>query len=69
MLDQVKVDYYGTDTPLAQVAQDLDARGAADPGVAVGDGDGGADREGDPDEQSRLQPDARRKVIRVPCLR
>ena len=43
MLDQVKVDYYGTDTPISQVAQISTPGGAVDPGVAVGDDDGGAD--------------------------
>ena len=37
MLDQVKVDYYGTDTPVAQVATDHHARGSAHPRPALGD--------------------------------
>ena len=37
MLDQIKVDYYGTDTPVAQVAQITTPGGAAHPRPAMGD--------------------------------
>ena len=58
MLDQVKVDYYGTDTPVAQVAQVHHPGSATDPRPTMGHWAGGSDREGHSYQRPGLQPDA-----------
>ena len=66
LLDRIHVDYYGTSTPLKQMAN------ISAPGVAAAlhhavrqDRDEGH-REGDHGERPRAQPDQRRQVIRLP---
>ena len=48
LIEHLKVDYYGTETPLQQVANISVEDGAHARGLAVGEDDGAGHREGDP---------------------
>ena len=67
LIDGVRVDYYGTPTPLNQVASLLDARRAPHHDQAVGEEAVPGHRRGDPQGRARREPDlATAKLVRIP---
>ena len=69
LVEKLKVDYYGTEVPLQQLAgfSVPEPRAARRPALRQGRDDG--DREGDPAQRSRHQPEQRRHghPARVPA--
>ena len=66
MLDQIKVDYYGTHTPINQLAQVSTSERADHSDLALGPDRLEGDRESHPGLRSRLQSQSDGKVIRMP---
>ena len=67
LLDGIQVDYYGTPTPLKQLANLTRAGSAPDRGLALRQGLAPGHREGDPEASDLgLTPNNDGKVVRIP---
>ena len=62
LIEHLKVDYYGSEVPLQQVANIAVEDAPHAGGIAVGEGDGAGDREGD--LQIRPRPDSEDRTAR-----
>ena len=67
VLDKIKVDYYGTPTPIQQVGNISVSGSENDPDPAVGEEPDPSDRESDPDFRAWNQPEQRRNSD-PPCI-
>ena len=67
VLDKIKVDYYGTPTPIQQVGNISVPEARIDPDPAVGEEPDPSDRESDPDFRAWNQPEQRRNSD-PPCI-
>ena len=61
LVEKLRVDYYGSEVPLQQLAGLLGARGARARDRALRQGCAEGDREGDPGERPRREPEQRRR--------